>query len=130
MFSVPRPLPVCRPSDALPPPVSLIPRAVRARLRDVVLVGRDPVEREVLDDVLPVVPLDVELLPAPAVSSSFSSLERMFPVQSLIWSLRLLNWLLIWLRLDHRNTPAPTEAAATAAAAIGLSFTVSIQSLL
>ena len=56
--------------------------------------------------------------------------ENMLSVQSLIWSLRLLSWLLIWLRLDQRNTPAPTDAAATAAAVIGLSLTVSIQSLL
>jgi hypothetical protein len=125
MFSAPLPLPVCLPSEALPPPVSLIPRVERL-LVPRVLVGREPVERDVLDDVLPVAAPEGELS---AISNS-SSPERMFPVQSLIWSLRLLNWLLIWLRLDHRNTPAPTEAAATAAAAIGLSLTVSIQSLL
>jgi len=98
-----------------------------------VLVGREPVDREVLDEVLPVAPLDMEPLEldppvAPKVSNSSCSPERMLSVQSLIWSLRLLSWLLIWFRLDHRNTPAPTEAAATAAAAIGLSLTVSIQS--
>jgi hypothetical protein len=125
MVSAPLPLPVWRPSEALPPPVSLIPRGERLPLPRV-LVGREPVERDVLDEVLPVAAPDGELS---AISNS-SSLDRMLSVQSRIWLLRLLIWSLSALRLDQRNTPAPTEAAATAAAAIGLSLTVSIQSLL
>ena len=89
------------------------------------LVFRDPVEREVRDEALP-----DEIASASRSESSLSSLERMLSVQSLICSLRLLSCSLIWFLFDQRNTPAPTDAAATAAAVIGLSFTTLIQSLL
>jgi len=48
-----------------------------------VLVFRDPVEREVREDELPVAPLD-EMASASRSDSSLSSLERMLSVQSLI----------------------------------------------
>jgi len=56
--------------------------------------------------------------------------ERISSAQSVTCSLRRLIWSPIWLRFDHRNTPAPTAAAAAAALAIGRSRTVPIQSLL
>jgi hypothetical protein len=78
---------------------------------------------------LPVVPV-LALVVRPAVSSPPQSLEPlcppMFSAHSPIWSLRLLIWSLIWLRRDHRNTPAPTAAAAAAAAANGRSRAISI----
>jgi hypothetical protein len=95
-----------------------------------VVVLREPVERDVRADVLPVAAPEGELSPAPAISNSSSLPERMLSVQSLIWLLRLLICSLSALRFDQRNTPAPTDAAATAAAAIGRSLTVLIQSLL
>ena len=65
-------VPLCAPSEALPPPVSLMPRL--ERLLPPVLVGREPVERDVRDDVEPVAaPLvvpDMELPPMSAVSNS------------------------------------------------------------
>jgi len=95
-----------------------------------VAVEREPDDRDVRAELLPVAAPDGELSD-PAISNSLSSLlERMLSVQSLIWLLRLLICSLNALRFDQRNTPAPTEAAATAAAAIGLSLTVFIQSLL
>jgi hypothetical protein len=50
----------------------------------------------------------------------------MFSVHSPIWSLSSLIWLLIWVRLDHRNSPAAAAPAAAAAAATGRSRTMSI----
>jgi hypothetical protein len=84
---------------------------------------------------LPPVVLDDPIAPAwldpPAIAISLpESSERVSPAQSLIWSDRRLIWSLISLRLDHRNTPAPTAAAAAAAVVIGRSRTVPIQSLL
>jgi len=112
----------------LPPPVSLIPRVGRL-LEPLVLVLREPIERDVRDDVLPIAA--PEEPPASTVSNSSSSLpDGMFSVHSLIWSLRLLSYSLIWLRRDQRKTPAPTAAAAVAAAAIGRSRALSIQLLL
>ena len=55
--------------------------------------------------------------------------ERISSAQSLTWPLRRLIWSLIWLRFDHRNTLAPTTAAAVVAAAIGRSRAVSIHPL-
>jgi len=92
-------------------------------------VLREPVEREVRADVLPVAAPDGELS-LPIVSNSCSLLERILAVQSLIWLLRLLICSLSAFLFDQRNTPAPTDAAATAAAAIGRSLTEFIQSLL
>jgi hypothetical protein len=54
-------------------------------------------------------------------------LERMSSAQSLTWSDKRLIWSLIWLRFDHRNTPAATAPAAAAAVFIGLSRAVSPQ---
>jgi hypothetical protein len=62
----------------------------------------------------------------PAVSSISPLPEPMFCDHSLTWSLKRLIWSLIWLRRDHRKTPAPTAAAAAAAAAIGRSRAISI----
>src|SRR5207244_11397284 len=47
-------------------------------------------------------------------------------VHSPTWSLRLLSWLLIWARFDHRNSPAAAAPAAAAAAANGRSRAMSI----
>jgi hypothetical protein len=76
-------------------------------------------------------PDDPELDPLLRSDRSPSSLRLDMPsAQPVTWSLRLLIWSLIWLRRDHRNTPAPTAAAAAAAVAIGRSLAVSIQPLL
>ena len=60
-----------------------------------VLVGRDPVEREVREEVAPVAAPDlfeaVPMSPLPAISYSSPLLDdRILSVQSVIWSLRLL----------------------------------------
>jgi hypothetical protein len=113
----------------LPPPVSLIPRLVPLRPRVVDEERVPEAERDPAPDrVLP-------LVVSPAVSSIMpdeSPPPVMLSVHSPIWSLRLLSWLLIWLRRDHRNRPAAAAPAAAAAAATGRSRTMSIipQSLL
>jgi hypothetical protein len=86
---------------------------------------RDPVARDdsiALDSLGPSVIASSRLeLPEP---------ERISSAQSVTCSLSRLIWSPIWLRFDHRNTPAPTAAAAAAALATGRSRTVPIQSLL
>ena len=62
----------------------------------------------------------------PAVSSPDDQLLPIFSVHSLTWSLKLLSWLLICARRDHRNSPAAAAPAAAAAAAIGRSRAMSI----
>src|SRR4051794_39004411 len=96
------PPPLRAPRLALPPPVSLIPLVVPERLRVVE----------------PVVVRPAVSSPKPMVSPDC--------VQSPIWSLRLLSWLLICERLDHRNRPAAAAPAAAAAAASGRSRAISI----
>src|SRR5829696_8833404 len=107
--------PLWAPSDAFPPPVSLMPVVVLPpRPRPPLPVDEPvvvPLARPV-EDLRPVVLApSIELLPlVSAVSNSSLSLlpDRMFSDQSLIWSLRLLICSLMVLRRDHRNTPAPT----------------------
>ena len=88
-------VPLCAPSEALPPPVSLMPRVDRLLLPLRVLVEREPVDREVREEVAPVAAPDVfeavPMSPLPAISYSSSlSDERILSFQSVIWSLRLL----------------------------------------
>src|SRR5204863_7691669 len=70
-------------------------------------------------------------LPLPAVSSAVASKPEPLPSRhSLIWSERPEICSLIWLRRDHRKTPAATAPPTAAAAAKGRSRAVSIQPLL
>jgi hypothetical protein len=99
--------------------------------RELLVPERPEVERPLRDE--PGFDDPVELVssipPAVAISSPDPDQPRSSD-QSLIWSLSRLICSLIWLRFDHRKTPAPTAAAAAAALAIGRSRTVPIQSLL
>jgi hypothetical protein len=124
--------PLWAPRLALPPPVSLMPRArlVELRLRDP-LPARDVVAERVPDAEREPAP---ERLPGDpdVVSPAVSSMAEeplsllMLSVHSPIWSLRLLSCWLIWLRRDHRNRPAAAAPAAAAAAANGRSRTSSV----
>src|SRR5206468_9120583 len=60
------------------------------------------------------------------VRPAVSSLAVKFSVHSPNWSLKLLSWLLICARFDHRNSPAAAAPAAAAAAASGRSRAMSI----
>jgi hypothetical protein len=93
---------------------------VRPDLLPVERLERDPVAR---DDSMA---LD-SFGPAVIASSRLLLPERMSSAQSVTCSLRRLIWLLIWLRFDHRNTPAATAPAAAAAVFTGLSLAVSVQ---
>src|SRR5205085_11337722 len=87
--------------------------------------GREPPLRPLDVVALPLAPLVV----SPAVSSSKPLPlwpKLIFSVQSPNWSLRLLSWLLIWARRDHRNSPAAAAPTAVAAAANGRSRASSI----
>src|SRR5690348_12195532 len=84
------PPPLLAPRLALPPPVSLMPRfPPDERVPD---AEREPAPERMLE---------FPLVVRPAVSSiTERSPDRMLSVHSPIWSLRLLSWLLIWLRFD------------------------------
>lgn len=144
-------VPLVDPNDELPPPVELFPepdpavdeREPALRLLPVPVPPRVPLvdPREPLveprDAVEPDDAVERDEPVAPNSSplslnsnSRFGLLERMSSAQSVIWSLRRPIWSLIWLRLDHRKTPAATAPAAAAAVVKGLSLAVSIQPLL
>jgi hypothetical protein len=95
----------------------------------VLLPDLPELERPLRDEVEPAPVELVSSMPAMAISL-FDPDKPRSSDQSVIWSLSRLICSLIWLRFDHRNTPAPTAAAAAAALAIGRSRTLSIQSLL
>src|SRR5690242_13497268 len=90
------PPPLCAPRLAFPPPVSLIPLfrpVVPERPRDMLAERVPEAERDPAPDRF----VGCEVV-RPAVSSIIpdeSSPDLMLSVQSPIWSLRLLSWLLI-----------------------------------